>query len=241
VTRTLIVNADDFGLSEGVNLGIVEAHDHGPVLSASLLVRAPAARQAVSLARSRPCLDLGLHVDLGEWVYQQGEWRPAYLVVAGNDPMDIREEVWRQVALFQDLTGAGPTHLDSHQHVHRSEPARSALREASEALGVPLRHYTPGVRYCGDFYGQTGAGEPRPEAITVQALVDLIAGLPTGVTELACHPGRGTDFKSVYADERAIEVETLCDARVRAALRAENIRLSSFTERPGLGARLAAA
>ena len=63
--RHLIVNADDFGLSAGVNRGIVEAYDNGIVTSASLMVHKPAAAQAAALARSRPSLGLGLHIDIG--------------------------------------------------------------------------------------------------------------------------------------------------------------------------------
>ena len=52
-SRILIVNADDFGLSAGVNCGIAEAHDEGIVTSASLMVHMPAAAEAVTLVRNR--------------------------------------------------------------------------------------------------------------------------------------------------------------------------------------------
>jgi len=65
--RLLIVNADDFGLSDGVNRGIVEAHERGIVTSASLMVWHDAARAAAAYARGRPQLDVGVHLDLGEW------------------------------------------------------------------------------------------------------------------------------------------------------------------------------
>ncbi len=70
--RRLIVNADDFGHSAAVNAGVVEAHERGLVTSASLMVRRPAAAAAAAYARSRPELGLGLHVELGEWVYADG-------------------------------------------------------------------------------------------------------------------------------------------------------------------------
>ena len=55
--RLLIVNADDFGQTAGVNRGVIEAHDRGIVTSASLMVRWPAAAEAASFARARPALE----------------------------------------------------------------------------------------------------------------------------------------------------------------------------------------
>jgi predicted glycoside hydrolase/deacetylase ChbG (UPF0249 family) len=76
--KILIVNADDFGLSAGVNAGIIRAHEHGIVTSASLMVRWPAAAAAAALTRSHPRLSVGLHVDLGEWIYENDRWRQVY-------------------------------------------------------------------------------------------------------------------------------------------------------------------
>ena len=67
--RAVIVNADDFGLSAGVNRGIAAAFEGGIVTSASLMVRPDAAAEAASYARLHPVLGVGLHIDLGEWVH----------------------------------------------------------------------------------------------------------------------------------------------------------------------------
>ena len=72
--RTLIVNADDFGRSAGINSGIVHACEHGVVTSASLMVCWPTAPEAAAYSREHPNLSLGLHVDLGEWVYRDETW-----------------------------------------------------------------------------------------------------------------------------------------------------------------------
>ena len=63
----LIVNADDFGQSPGVNRGVIAAHERGVVTSTSLMVRWPSAAAAAAYAREHPALSVGLHVDLGEW------------------------------------------------------------------------------------------------------------------------------------------------------------------------------
>jgi len=227
--RTLIVNADDFGQSEGVNRGIIQAFQEGVVTSASLMVRWPAAAPAAEYGREHPELSLGLHIDLGEWACRDLEWAPVYEVVAADDATAVAAEVARQVGLFRTLVGRNPTHLDSHQHVHRSEPARSVLLEVSRQLNVPLRHFSA-VRYCGDFYGQDSSGLSYPEGLTVERLIETLAALSTDITELGCHPGLGDDVNSMYRTERAEEVKTLCDPRIRAWLAAEGIELRSFRD-----------
>jgi hypothetical protein len=67
--KYLIVNADDFRLSPAVNRGIIEAHEHAIVTSASLIVRWLAATEAAVYSREQPNLNLGLHRNLGEWAY----------------------------------------------------------------------------------------------------------------------------------------------------------------------------
>jgi predicted glycoside hydrolase/deacetylase ChbG (UPF0249 family) len=223
--RILIVNADDFGRSHGVNTGVAIAHQEGIITSASLMVRRPAVDEAAAYARQHPSLSIGLHFDLGEWLYRNGVWEAVDEVAA-----PVEEEVRRQHALFVRLMGHEPTHLDSHQHIHRQEPVASALARLARELGVPLRSFDSRIRFCGDFYGQTGIGEPLPEAITVDALRDLLAALPIGVTELSCHPGIGTDNDAPYGSERSIEVRSLCDPSTRAVLITSGIELRSFAD-----------
>jgi predicted glycoside hydrolase/deacetylase ChbG (UPF0249 family) len=224
--RVLIVNADDFGRSPGVNRGVIRAHEEGIVTSATLMVRWPAAEEAADYARRRDSLSVGLHLDLGEWVYRDGDWHTRYQVVP-NTPDSVAAELSRQLERLERLIGRAPTHLDSHQHVHRYEPARTALLKAGERLGIPVRRFTPGIAYSGVFHGQD-AGRPLPGAITVEALVDVIETLPSGVTELACHPAAQHDHDSDYGEERIQELETLCDPRVRAAIDASGVDLRSF-------------
>jgi predicted glycoside hydrolase/deacetylase ChbG (UPF0249 family) len=225
--RTLIVNADDFGRSPAINQGIVRSHEHGIVTSASLMVRFPAAAGAAEYARAHPDLGVGLHVDLGEWAVRDGAWRPIY-TLPGGSPELVAREVAAQLDEFRRLVGADPTHVDSHQHVHREEPVHSLLVELAGALGVPLRAFDPRVTYNGSFYGQSGDGGPLPEAISTEALVALLRALPPGVTELGCHPGETGDFESMYTGEREREIGTLCNPRVAAVIAAEGIELASF-------------
>jgi len=149
-------------------------------------------------------------------------------VIVADDRYAVRNEVCRQLESFRRLVGRDPTHLDSHQHVHRVEPVRSVLLEAARELGVSVRHFSATIQYCGRFYGQTSTGDPAPEAITADALITLLRDLPPGFSELGCHPGLDHDMASMYRSERLQELQVLCDARVREALDREGIELRSF-------------
>jgi predicted glycoside hydrolase/deacetylase ChbG (UPF0249 family) len=225
--RRLIVNADDLGLSDGVNAGILRAHREGIVTSASLMVRGAAAPAAAALARDAPQLSLGLHLDLAEWRYRDGDWHAAYRVIDTDDAEAVAAETARQLEAFQSLVGRDPTHLDSHQHVHRDEPVRSVALAVGRRLGIPVRHHG-WARYCGAFYGHGRHGVPMPESIGVDALVGIVRELPDGVTELCCHPAAAVEAGSDYAAERPLELAALCDRRVHEAIVAAGVTLCSF-------------
>jgi chitin disaccharide deacetylase len=227
--RVLIVNADDLGLSEAVNAGIVAAHERGIVTSASLMVRQGAASAAASYAGTRPELAVGLHIDLGQWDYEKGEWMVAYQRCPPEDEAAVEAECRAQLDGFRRLLDRDPTHLDSHQHTHMSEPVASVADRLAAELGVPLRARGR-IRYEGGFYGQTGKGEPVPDAISVQGLIRTLASMPAGWTELGCHPGLEMREESSYGREREVEVQALCDPRVMEAIETEGVELRSFAQ-----------
>lgn len=226
--RELVVNADDFGLSPGVNEGIARAHLEGIVTSTSLMVRQPAAEAAAELVNSLPKLGLGLHVDLAEWTPGPSGWTTLYAFVDDQDESAVAREVVQQLAIFAELVGRPPDHLDSHQHVHRTEPLRSILGRVADELGVPLRFHSR-FAYFGGFYGQGREGRPLADAISARALRTAIAALPDGATELCCHPAAQPDFQSSYGPERIRELEALCDPGVRDAVTVGGFALDSFS------------
>jgi chitin disaccharide deacetylase len=201
--RLLIVNADDLGIAATVNEGIFAAHAEGIVTSASLMVDRPAAPVAAEELPAHPDLAVGLHLEGGA---------------------DCR----RQLERFRELVRRDPTHLDSHKHVHEAEPVRSAAEAIAAELGVPLRNRA--VRYEGRFYGRGPDGEPRPQAITPEHLLELIEGLPEGWTEIGCHPAAGPVPGSSYDAERQIELEALRDPQVKHLLNVSDVRLCSFAQ-----------
>jgi predicted glycoside hydrolase/deacetylase ChbG (UPF0249 family) len=109
--------------------------------------------------------------------------------------------------------------------VHRSEPVAQLVAAVGARLRVPVRGTEDAPVYRGDFYGQTGKGEPYREAISVRALVAFLDRLPEGLTELGCHPGWSDDLDSVYALEREVEARVLCAPEVLEAVRRNGVRL----------------
>src|SRR5438132_11623313 len=98
--KWLIVTGDDFGLTPGVNRGILEAHRLGILTSASLMVNRPASEAAAILARQYPALRLGLHLELPTDHPERGD-----------------AEIERPVTRLEELAGVHPTQLDAH-HTH---------------------------------------------------------------------------------------------------------------------------
>ena len=131
----LIVNADDFGLSEEVNEAIIRAHKEGVLTSASLMVTGAAFESAVRLARENPALAVGIHLVTvsGRSVLSRREI-PSLVDEEGNfsnDPTaaglkyfflpqarrELRKEVAAQFDKFHS-TGLGLSHIDGHLHLH---------------------------------------------------------------------------------------------------------------------------
>lgn len=224
---TVIVNADDFGASTGINTGIVEAHVHGIVTSTSLMVSGRAAHEAAELAREHPELSIGLHLDL------DGE--DALPRIAFDDADGVRAELERQLDAFEDLLGRPPTHVDSHHHVHERPEVAPLARALVAPLGVPLRG-DGRVTYVGGFYAQWEWRVTELAHVSADALLGILRDeAAPGWTEIGCHPGRVTpDFRSVYLAEREAELATLTDARLPARIAELGVRLAGFADLPPL-------
>ena len=124
--RHLIVNADDFGASAGTNRGIVECHTRGVLTSTSMMVTGAAVEEAVELSRAHPDLAIGLHWDV------IGEDEREFDL---DDHDAVRAEFAAQLERFHDLMGTGPTHIDSHRHMHLDERVCELFKELAAPLG----------------------------------------------------------------------------------------------------------
>ena len=245
--RRLIVNADDFGRSDGINAGILEAHRHGIVSSATLMVNYAAAPRAVAAAPES--LGLGLHLALTggppslpplqipSLVDAEGRLPPKPEGLAQAQASEILAEARAQLARFREIAGRDPTHFDSHHHSHRLAAVLGALVTLALETGRPVRCPSEpmaeqlrsrGIRtpdsFVETFYG---------DGATLEGLLRILSGLPQGVTELMCHPAVVDDELrrgSSYAEIRQRELEVLTHPRVRSFLKSENIALVSFAD-----------
>jgi hopanoid biosynthesis associated protein HpnK len=151
--RQLIVNADDFGISRGVNRGIVEAHRGGLVTSASVMPNLPAAEDALTRAATCPDLGLGLHLTLTAGQPLSPPGRVPTLVdgdgrflVLGALLARLSVGQVRRDELRRELTaqlewalrrGVRPDHLDSHHHVHVHPRVAPLVVALAREHGVP--------------------------------------------------------------------------------------------------------
>lgn len=132
----LIVNADDFGLTSGVNRAIVELHHGGVLTSATLMAKAGATEEAIELARASPMLGVGCHVVLvdGEPVLppdrvpslidkNTGAFPSKLTTLVRRlftgqvHPAEVEAEAAAQIALLKSH-GLRLTHVDTHKHTH---------------------------------------------------------------------------------------------------------------------------
>src|SRR5215475_14004813 len=150
-TKRLIVNADDFGLTAGVNRAVIEGHTRGVITSATLMANMPAFDAAVHLAKDHPSLGVGLHINItqgrpvadasrvGSLINDRGEfWGTSMAVfkrlLAGR--LKIEEVVIELRAQIEKALNAGLrlTHVDSHKHTH-------ALPRICEAIIATIKDY----------------------------------------------------------------------------------------------------
>jgi predicted glycoside hydrolase/deacetylase ChbG (UPF0249 family) len=221
--RSCIVNADDFGASEGINRGVFEAHEHGVLTSASLMVDMPGSEGAATAARSHPRLGVGLHFDLRDARPENG---------SPPDLARVRSCLRAQIESFLRLMDTLPTHLDVHHNLHRVPEIAPCFEEIATRHGLPLREHGR-VRYFSRFYGRWD-GESHPEQISVERLLAMLADeIEAPITEVACHPGyRDPGFRSEYDAEREMELRTLCDPALRAGIERLGIQLIDHRDVP---------
>jgi hopanoid biosynthesis associated protein HpnK len=151
--RRLIVNADDFGLTSGVNRAIAQAHRDGLVTSATLMANASAFAEAATLARGMPTLSVGCHIvlidgaplspasSLGSLVendaFGNSLGRFAWRALRGRlNEEQIEAEATAQIRRLQSA-GIEVSHIDTHKHTHMFPAVLRPLLRAARSCGVP--------------------------------------------------------------------------------------------------------
>ena len=183
----LIVNADDFGLTPGVNRAIIELHAAGLVTSTSLMARAGATDEAIELARATPSLGVGCHVVLvdGEPVLPPEKIPSLVDARTGHFPNslttfllrfftgrlraeEIEAEVAAQISLLQQR-GVRLTHIDTHKHAHIFSAVLRPVLRAARAAGIrAVRHpFEP------EWAVRAAIGAPLARVVQIAALRPL--------------------------------------------------------------------
>jgi hopanoid biosynthesis associated protein HpnK len=158
--KRLIVNADDFGMAESVNDGIIKGHRDGIITSTSFMAGARAAEHAAILARDNPSLGVGVHLCLTlvrpvadpskirslapNGVLPNGPLPLMSRLLIGSIKIDeveieLRAQIERTLAL-----GIKPDHIDGHQHVHMMKRVFDVALKLAEEYAIPAMRYPVG-------------------------------------------------------------------------------------------------
>lgn len=153
--RRLVVNADDLGLTAGVNDGIFDAHELGILTSASLFANAPATADAIRRARALPSIGIGAHLTLvdgtptlppgrvpslvGDDGRFRASWKPFIVACLQRrvSLVEVAQELTAQIERLRDA-GVALTHLDAHKHVHAYPPVFAVVARLAVRFGVPV-------------------------------------------------------------------------------------------------------
>jgi predicted glycoside hydrolase/deacetylase ChbG (UPF0249 family) len=170
VQRSLVINADDLGLTVGVNDGIFDAHDQGVLTSASVFANAPATSNALARALQRPSLGVGCHLTLVDGrptlpparvpslIEDDGRfrqsWKP-FIVSCLLGRISLTEVELELTAQIDRIRSAGltPTHLDAHKHVHAYPPVFAIVTRLAKRFQIPVVR-VPFERWS-DLHGNT--------------------------------------------------------------------------------------
>lgn len=241
----LIVNADDFGLTDGVTCGILDAMKNGIVTSTTMMVNTPGTLKAADIVRENPELAVGLHINISLGspltetlsLTENGVFlKPS---VIGSDDRYHEEELYREMRAqyqrFVELTGREPTHLDSHLYAHQKFPkVGRAIRRLAEDEGLPVRGLEtdqyPHIYFEGNFKVKPGESRIDLKAKCLQ-LIGTLSNHP--IAELMVHPAFPDAWlmsNSSYNTQRSMEHAVLTDPDIRQFISQAAIKLATFRD-----------
>jgi len=242
----LVINADDFGYSKGVNIGIIEAYQNGVVTSATMMTNMPEAEHAAALALENPGLGVGIHLvlDCGapvnanvpSLVNEKGQFHKIEGLMQVAELSDIERELNSQIEKFHSF-GLVPTHLDSHHHLHSHKKVYPIIEKIAESYHLPIRKVSADPNHSSNRHLQTTQffiHKFYGNDLTTQFFLDLLEETTSYDTaELMCHPAFIDEpllKGSSYALQRVRELAILTDSEVRNAIERMNIQLVTYKE-----------
>lgn len=251
----LIINADDFGLSNGQNYGIIDCYANGVVAATTLLSTGNAFDHACLLAKKHPDLDIGVHLslDLGTPL-SDGHLIPSLLDDAGafrrynleDNVIDVcLEEVyieWRTQIEKVIAAGLMPSHIDSHHHIHMMMNVFPIYLRLAREFQLAIRFHPrkwrddqiqqalpslDGLLYADRFLNSFYGTTITPDFFATVSLEE-------GKTyEMMCHPAYLDQWimgNSSYNIQRSIETETLQASQTQRLIQQRGIQLINFRQ-----------
>ncbi|SDL84701.1 chitin disaccharide deacetylase [Sediminibacillus halophilus] len=223
----VLFNADDFGLTKGVNDGIIEAFVNGVVGSATLMMNGPAVEHAVKAAKRHPGLKVGIHLvltwgkalcpDLHSIVDREGifRWRSDFRKRTVPDLKETEKEWRTQMEAFLS-TGLPLHHIDSHHHIHGWEPLRELTLRLAEDYRVPVR-FVESLRTSPDYLLTEALWTDFYGKGVTSNIFDQLRMIPADKVEVMTHPAFvDTELQAIssYAEPRNAEREILCSLKI---------------------------
>ena len=240
----LIVNADDFGLSRGINYGIIDAHILGILTSTTLMITMEAADHAIELSRQFPKLGIGLHLNMTlgkpltkaktivkeDGVFYKPKEEPNEAIF---DEHEIYLEFRAQYDLFVLKMGKKPTHLDSHLYAHQKyKKAENAVLKLALEENIPVRDLATNfhkVKFLDWFKVKNGVDQDLEEILPKR--FEEMRGYD--VCELMVHPAYVDYFittQSSYNQPRNKELSVLISQEIKELIKINQIELIHFGE-----------
>ncbi|MER2035718.1 chitin disaccharide deacetylase [Mammaliicoccus vitulinus] len=194
----VIINADDFGYSNGVNYGIIDAYKNGILTSTTCLTNMPGFTHAIKLAKANPGLGVGIHLaltcgkpltkNLYSLVDSNGDFRNIshYDQKYYIDVNELYDEWKAQIEKFLS-TGLTPTHLDSHHHVNNLELILPVFLKLATEYQLPIRNNLENKNKYSQ-YKMVDYFEYHPEIIlnSLEVIKDKYKKYDS--IEIMCHP-----------------------------------------------------
>ena len=238
----MIINADDFGYSKGINYGVLEAHKNGVLTSATLMTGMPGAEHAARIMKEIPGMGVGLHLNtaLGKpgnskrktLTDEKGFFIKPDKVLELNieyNEEELYDELKEQFERFMELTKQKPTHMDSHLFSSdKLEKVKKIAQILADEYKIPLRNhgtkYYEKVRFINhrDFGGIPGL------EYVAENFDDIIKNK---YVEIMSHPGYVDTYvmkNSSYNIMRAEELDFLTGDRIKELISRNNVELVSY-------------
>ncbi|MCF0147809.1 MAG: chitin disaccharide deacetylase [Clostridium sp.] len=241
----LIINADDFGFSKGVNYGIIDSYKNGVVRSTSIMAGMPAFYHAVELLKSSRGLEglgCGVHLTLSAYkpvldshktiVDENGFFHKRVTDQLIENNFDL-EEVYNEFsAQIQRVINSGIeiTHLDSHHHVHTLKSLKPIIERLIKEYNLPIRggllyelDYDKVIPYSGFFYDKT---------VSIDGFKKIDIN-KNEILDTMTHPAYLDSFimeNSSYNLKRIEELKVLTSKELRDYIEESNIKLCNYKD-----------